>query len=224
MHRPLLIAPSVLSANFTRLGEAVALVEAGGADLIHVDVMDGHFVPNLTIGPPVVKALKRVATVPLDVHLMIDNAEATVGWYLAAGADMVVVHVEACHHLHRIVQTIHEAGAKAGVALNPGTAVSAIQGIIGDVDVVLVMSVDPGFGGQAFIASTLGRIRDITAMARAKGVQPRIAVDGGIDEHTASQVVDAGADMLIAGSAVFCGEDPAAAVQALRTAASATLV
>lgn len=224
MRQPLLIAPSILSADFTRLGQGVALVEAGGADLIHVDVMDGHFVPNLTIGPPVLQALKRIATVPLDVHLMIDNADETVGWYLAAGADMIVVHVEACHHLHRIVQTIHAAGAKAGVALNPGTAVSAIEGIIGDVDVVLVMSVDPGFGGQAFISSTLDRIREIAEMARAKGVRPRIAVDGGIDEHTASQVVDAGADILIAGSAVFCAEDPGRAVQALRTAASAKLV
>ncbi len=224
MNRPLLMAPSILSADFTRLGEAVALVEAAGADLIHVDVMDGHFVPNLTIGPPVVKALKRIATVPLDVHLMIDNADETVGWYLDAGADIVVVHVEACNHLHRIVQTVHEAGAQAGVSLNPGTPVSAIEGIITDVDLVLVMSVNPGFGGQAFIPSAIDKIREIAALARAKGVSPRIAVDGGIDSRTAPLVVEAGADMLIAGSAVFCAEDPAAALAAIRTAAVSKLV
>lgn len=224
MNRPLLMAPSILSADFTRLGEAVALVEAAGADLIHVDVMDGHFVPNLTIGPPIVKALKRVATVPLDVHLMIDNADETVGWYLDAGADIVVVHVEACNHLHRIMQTVHEAGAQAGVSLNPGTPVSAIEGIIADVDLVLVMSVNPGFGGQAFIPSAIEKIREIGAMARAKGVSPRIAVDGGIDVRTAPLVVEAGADMLIAGSAVFCADDPAAALSSIRTAAVSKLV
>lgn len=224
MKRPLLIAPSILSADFDRLGEAVALVEAAGADVIHVDVMDGHFVPNLTIGPPVVKALKRVATVPLDVHLMIDNADDTVGWYLDAGADIVVVHIEACNHVHRVVQTIHEAGAQAGVALNPGTPASALEGIIADVDLILVMSVNPGFGGQAFIPTTVAKIEEIVRLASAKGASPRIAVDGGIDVRTAPLVTAAGADMLIAGSAVFCAEDPSAALGAIRTAAVTTLV
>lgn len=224
MERPLLIAPSILSAEFDRLGDAVALVEAAGADLIHVDVMDGHFVPNLTIGPPVVKALKRVAKVPLDVHLMIDNADDTVGWYLDAGADIVVVHIEACNHVHRVVQTIHEAGAQAGVSLNPGTPVSALEGIIADVDLVLVMSVNPGFGGQAFIPTTVARIEEIVRLAKSKGASPRIAVDGGIDTRTAPLVTAAGADMLIAGSAVFCAEDPAAALAAIRTAAVSKLV
>ncbi|TDB39867.1 MAG: ribulose-phosphate 3-epimerase [Actinobacteria bacterium] len=224
MQQPLLIAPSILSADFDRLGDAVALVEAAGADVIHVDVMDGHFVPNLTIGPPVVKALKRVATVPLDVHLMIDNADDTVGWYLSAGADIVVVHIEACNHIHRIVQTIHEAGAQAGVALNPGTPVSALESIIAEVDLVLVMSVNPGFGGQAFIPATVAKIGEVVRLAAAKGASPRIAVDGGIDVRTAPLVTEAGADMLIAGSAVFCAEDPAAALNAIRAAAVTKLV
>ncbi len=224
MQRPLLIAPSILSADFGRLGEAVALVEAAGADLIHVDVMDGHFVPNLTIGPPVVKALKRVATVPLDVHLMIDNADETVGWYLEAGADIVVVHIEACNHIHRVVQSIHEAGAQAGVALNPGTPVSALEGIITDVDFVLVMSVNPGFGGQAFIPSSVAKIEELVRMANGRGASPRIAVDGGIDVRTAPLVTKVGADMLIAGSAVFCAEDPSAALGAIRSAAVTKLV
>lgn len=224
MNKPLLMAPSILSADFTRLGEAVALVEAAGADLIHVDVMDGHFVPNLTIGPPVVKALKRATKLPLDVHLMIDNADETVGWYLDAGADIVVVHVEACNHLHRIAQTAHAAGAQMGVSLNPGTPVSAIEGIISEVDLVLVMGVNPGFGGQAFIPETAARVRQVADLARSKGVSPRIAVDGGIDTTTAPLVTAAGADMLIAGSAVFCAEDPSAALAAIRAAAVTRLV
>jgi len=224
VNRSLLMAPSILSADFTRLGEAVEMVEAGGADLIHVDVMDGHFVPNLTIGPPVVKALKRITKLPLDVHLMIDNADETVAWYLDAGADIVVVHAEACNHLHRIVQTVHEAGAQAGVSLNPGTPVSSLDAIIADLDFILVMSVNPGFGGQAFIPSALEKIRDIAALARSKGAQPRIAVDGGIDVRTAPLVVEAGADTLIAGSAVFCAEDPAKALRDIRAAAVTKMV
>ncbi len=224
MDRSILMAPSILSADFTRLGEAVAMMEAAGADLIHVDVMDGHFVPNLTIGPPVIKALKRVTKLPLDVHLMIDNADDTVGWYLAAGADIVVVHAEACDHLHRIVQTIHEAGAQAGVSLNPGTPVGVLDAIIGDLDFVLVMSVNPGFGGQAFIPSAIDKVREIANLARAKGARVRIAVDGGIDARTAPLVVEAGAEVLIAGSAVFCAADPAKALHDIRTAAVTKLV
>ena len=224
MERSIFIAPSILSADFARLGEAVALVEAAGADLIHVDVMDGHFVPNLTIGPPVIKALKRITKLPLDVHLMIDNADDTVAWYLDAGADIVVVHAEACNHLHRIVQMIHAAGAQAGVSLNPATPVNVLESIIADLDFVLVMSVNPGFGGQAFIPSTIDKIRDIAALASATGVRPRIAVDGGIDVRTAPLVVEAGADTLIAGSAVFCAADPGQALRDIRTAAVTKLV
>ncbi|MDO9557838.1 MAG: ribulose-phosphate 3-epimerase [Coriobacteriia bacterium] len=214
-----LIAPSILSADFMRLGDAVELVEQAGADLIHVDVMDGHFVPNLTIGPPIVKALKRVAKVPLDVHLMISNAEESVGWYLDAGADMVTVHVEVCNHLHRIVQTIQQAGAQAGVSLNPATPVETLREIIPDLDLVLVMSVNPGFGGQAFIPQSVDKIKAVARMIAETGSPARIAVDGGIDAVTASTVVRAGASMLIAGSAIFSAEDPAAALRSIRTSA-----
>ena len=217
------IAPSILSADFTHLADAIALVEAGGADVIHVDVMDGHFVPNLTIGPPVVRALKRTATTPLDVHLMIDNADDTVGWYLDAGSDMVTVHVEACTHLHRIIQTIRSAGAKAGVALNPATPAALLGEVIADLDLVLVMSVNPGFGGQAFIPASVGKIEELAAMIAASGSKAVIEVDGGIDERTAPLVAAAGARMLVAGNAVFGREDPATALQAIRANAAAAL-
>jgi ribulose-phosphate 3-epimerase len=223
MQRSVLMAPSILSADFARLGEAVAMLEAAGADLIHVDVMDGHFVPNLTIGPAVVKALKGVTKLPLDVHLMIDNADDTVGWYLEAGADIVVVHAEACRDLHRVAQAIHAAGAKAGVALNPGTPADVLDAIITDLEYVLVMSVNPGFGGQAFIPSAIDKVRDVAALASAKGARVRIAVDGGIDVRTAPLVVDAGADVLVAGSAVFSSPDPAKALRDLRAAAVGAL-
>lgn len=220
----ILIAPSILSADFARLGEAVACVEDAGADLIHVDVMDGHFVPNLTIGPPVIKALKRVAHVPLDVHLMIANAEESIEWYLAAGADWVTVHVEAVDHLHRVVQTIHAAGARAGVSLNPATPVDVLSEIIPDLDLVLVMSVNPGFGGQAFIPETIGKIVRLARMIETSGSRAVIAVDGGIDVTTTPAVVDAGAGMLIAGSAIFCAEDPSAALKTIRASAETRVV
>ncbi|MDI6900487.1 MAG: ribulose-phosphate 3-epimerase [Anaerosomatales bacterium] len=220
----LFIAPSILSADFARLGDAVKLVEQAGADLIHVDVMDGHFVPNLTIGPPVVRALKAITDVPLDVHLMIDNAEATLDWYLDAGADIVVVHAEACDHLHRVVQSVHEAGRLAGVSMNPATPVEALRDILTDVDLVLVMSVNPGFGGQAFIPGSAGRIERLAALCTEVGASPRIAVDGGIDATTAPLVVEAGADTLIAGSAIFGKQDPAGALAAIRAAARTRLV
>lgn len=214
----ILMAPSILSADFTRLAEAVSLVENAGADFIHVDVMDGHFVPNLTIGPPVIRALKRVAARPLDVHLMIDDADVTVGWYLDAGADVVTVHVEACDHLHRVVQRIHSAGAKAGVALNPATPATALAEIIPDVDLVLVMSVNPGFGGQAFIPSSSRKVAAIAEMIAACGSPALIEVDGGIDETTAPLVTAAGARVLVAGNAVFGRPDPAAALRGIRSA------
>jgi len=219
----ILMAPSILSADFTRLAEAVSLVEEAGADFVHVDVMDGHFVPNLTIGPPVVRALKRVATAPLDVHLMIDDADTTVGWYLDAGADWVTVHVEACDHLHRVVQQIHAAGAKAGVALNPGTPADTLSEIIADLDLVLVMSVNPGFGGQAYIPSAADKVARIAEMIRTSGSKALIEVDGGIDETTAALVAAAGARVLVAGNAVFGRPDPAEALRSIRSAAQAAV-
>ncbi len=186
--------------------------------------MDGHFVPNLTIGPPVVRALKAATDVPLDVHLMIDNAEATLDWYLDAGADIVVVHAEACNHVHRVVQSVHEAGRRAGVAINPATPVESLRDILPDVDLVLVMSVNPGFGGQAFIPASVGRIKRLAALCKETGASPRIAVDGGIDAATAPLVVDAGADTLVAGSAIFGRPDPANALASIRAAAQTRLV
>ena len=224
MTHELYIAPSILSADFTRLAEAVELIEAAGADWVHVDVMDGHFVPNLTIGPPVVKALKRVATRPLDVHLMVSDPDRTAEWYVDAGADVVTVHVEAAPHLHRTVQRIREGGASPGVTLNPGTPASSLAGILPYVDVVLVMSVNPGFGGQSFIETSLAKIAEIARMCHDAGVRPRIEVDGGIDPVTAPQVVAAGADTLVAGNAIFGADDPAEALRRLRRSAAARLV
>jgi len=215
----ILMAPSILSADFTRLAEAVTMVEAAGADLVHVDVMDGHFVPNLTIGPPVVRALKRVASRPLDVHLMIDNPSTTVDWYLDAGADWVTVHVEACRHLQKMAQRIHAAGAHAGMALNPATPASALAEVIADLDMVLVMSVNPGFGGQSFMTEVVPKITEVAAMIAATGSHAVIEVDGGIDEITAPVVSAAGARVLVAGNAIFGREDRAAAMRAIRAAA-----
>jgi ribulose-phosphate 3-epimerase len=217
------MAPSILSAEFTRLGDAVALMEASGADVVHVDVMDGHFVPNLTIGPPVVRALKRVTSLPLDVHLMIDNADDTVAWYLDAGADMVSVHVEACRDLPGVLRAIRDAGAKAGVALNPATPVASIAGVIADVDYVLVMSVVPGFGGQAFMPVAIDKIAEIATMLAACGSSAEIEVDGGIDESTAPLVCAAGARLLVAGNAVFGRPDPASALAGIRAAGEGAL-
>jgi ribulose-phosphate 3-epimerase len=219
----ILMAPSILSADFTRLGEDVTTIVEGGADFIHVDVMDGHYVPNLTIGPPIVKALKRVTDTPLDVHLMIDNADWTVQWYLEAGADWVTVHAEACDHLHRVVQSIRAAGAKAGVSLNPGTPVESVREVLGMVDMVLLMSVNPGFGGQAFIPRIVEKTRAFAALCAEEGVSPLIQIDGGIDTTTAPLVAAAGARCLVAGSAIFCAEEPVAAMQAIREAAEAAI-
>jgi len=220
----LTIAPSILSADFTRLAEAIALVEDAGADFIHVDVMDGHFVPNLTIGPPVVKALKRVARVPLDVHLMVSDPDRTAQWYVDAGADVVTVHIEAAVHVHRTLAVIRDGGAQAGVTLNPGTPASALAEMLPYVDQVLVMSVNPGFAAQSFIDSSIAKVAEVARMCREAGVSPRIEVDGGIDMATAPRVVAAGADMLVAGNAIFGAEDPAAALKALRRSALARLV
>jgi len=222
MSDPVLIAPSVLAADFTRLAEAVALVELGGADLIHVDVMDGHFVPNLTIGPPVIAALKKVATKPIDVHLMIDNADDTVGWYLDAGADMVTVHAEGTWHLHRVVQRITQAGAQPGVSLNPATPVGSLRDILGDLHMVLLMSVNPGFGGQEFIPHVIEKARELIALCGELGVPvPLIQIDGGINAETIVPCVEAGARCFVAGNAVFGAPDPVAALATIRAAGEA---
>jgi len=218
------IAPSILSADFAALGEAVACVERGGADLIHVDVMDGHFVPNITIGPPVVKSLKRVAQRPLDVHLMISEPDRYIEAFAAAGASMLSVHVEVLPHLHRTVHAIKALGVKAGVVLNPSTPVGAIEEIAGDVDFVLVMSVNPGFGGQTFIARSESKVAAVRAMLdRSGNTAAPIEIDGGIDATTAPRVVAAGARILVAGNAIFGTPDPERATRDLKALANGAL-
>ena len=218
--KQILIAPSVLSADFSALGAAVAAVERGGADLIHVDVMDGHFVPNITLGPPVVKAIKRVARVPLDVHLMISDPDRYAEAFVEAGASMLSVHVEVLPHLNRSISHIKSLGAKAGVVLNPSTPVIAIEEVAGDVDFVLVMSVNPGFGGQTFIPRSEHKVRAVRALLDAAGNRAPIEIDGGIDLSNVRRVIDAGVDIVVAGSAIFNTSDPAAATEALKRAAT----
>jgi ribulose-phosphate 3-epimerase len=218
------IAPSILSADFTRLAEAIELIERGGADFIHVDVMDGHFVPNLTIGPPVIAALKKIASKPLDVHLMIDNVDDTIGWYLDAGADMITVHVEGTWHLHRVIQRIRTFGASPGVVLNPATPVSALRDVLGDVDMVLLMSVNPGFGGQAFIPRVIDKTREVVRLCEELGLAvPTIQIDGGINAETIVPCVAAGARCFVAGNAVFGAPDPIAAIAEIRAAGESAL-
>ena len=218
------LAASILSADFAALGEAVALVERGGADLIHVDVMDGHFVPNITIGPPVVRALKRVATVPLDVHLMITDPDRYIDAFASAGASMISVHVEVVPHLHRTVQAIKALGVKAGVVLNPATPVISIEQIAADVDFVLVMSVNPGFGGQTFIPRSESKVREVrAALDRAGNTAAPIEIDGGIDLTNAARVVEAGARILVAGHAIFGSADPERATRDLKVRAASGL-
>ncbi len=214
-----LVAPSILSADFAALGDAVAAAERGGADLIHVDVMDGHFVPNITVGPPVVRSLKRVAKVPLDVHLMITDPDRYIEAFAEAGASMLSVHVEVLPHLHRTIHAIQALGVKAGVVLNPGTPVIAIEQIAADVDFVLVMSVNPGFGGQTFIPRSESKVREVRALLDRSGNPGPVEIDGGIDQHTAPRVVSAGARILVAGSAVFHTPDAERATRALKAAA-----
>jgi ribulose-phosphate 3-epimerase len=213
------LAPSILAADFAALGEAVAAVERGGADFIHVDVMDGHFVPNLTVGPAVVRSLRRVTHVPLDVHLMITDPDRYAEAFVAAGAAMVSVHVEVLPHLNRTIAFIKELGAKAGVVINPSTPVVALEEVVADVDYLLVMSVNPGFGGQAFLPRSASKVRELRAMLDRVGNPAPIEVDGGIDLDTVGAVVRAGAEILVAGSAVFRTPDACAAVRALRRAA-----
>ncbi len=213
------LAPSILAADFSALGQAVDAAERGGADIIHVDVMDGHFVPNLTVGPPVVRSLRRVVHVPLDVHLMISEPDRYVEAFVEAGASMVSVHVEVSPHLNRTVALIKQLGAKAGVVLNPSTPVGSLEEIAPDVDYVLVMSVNPGFGGQAFLPRSESKVRDVRALLDRAGSVAPIEIDGGIDLETVGRVVRAGAEILVAGSAVFHAPDIAAAARALKAAA-----
>jgi ribulose-phosphate 3-epimerase len=217
------IAPSLLSADFAALAEEVAAAERGGADLIHVDIMDGHFVPNLTMGPPIVKALHRVSRVPLDVHLMIEEPDRYIEAFASAGAGSLTVHAEAAVHLHRTIQFIKSFGVKAGVALNPATPVVMLEEIAGDLDYVLVMTVNPGFGGQTFIPRSESKIRAVRDLLRRQGSEAPIEVDGGIDTTTAPRVVAAGADILVAGQAIFGSGDAARATRDLRTAAMAAV-
>jgi ribulose-phosphate 3-epimerase len=216
------IAPSILSADFAALGRDIAAVERGGADLIHVDVMDGHFVPNITIGPPVVRAIKGVATRPLDVHLMIEEPDRYIEDFVSAGANMISVHVEAVPHLHRTIHYIRKLGAKAGAVLNPSTPAVALEDIAGDVDFVLVMSVNPGFGGQAFIPHSLEKLRRVRDVLDRAGSSAPIEIDGGIDVTNVADIVSAGASILVAGHAIFGTRDPEAATRALRAAATAS--
>ncbi len=214
------IAPSILSADFARLGEEVRAVEEAGADWIHVDVMDGHFVPNMTIGPVVVEAVKRSTSLPLDVHLMIEQPERYVNDFVRAGASTVAVQVETCPHLHRTVGQIQDAGARACVVLNPATPASAVDLVLGDVDQVLVMTVNPGFGGQKFIESMLPKIAELRRRIDERGLDVALEVDGGIAIETVGRAAQAGADVFVAGSAVFGSNDYAEAIAALRSGAA----
>lgn len=213
------IAPSILSADFSRLGEEVNAVEEAGADYIHIDVMDGHFVPNITIGPLVVEAVRKVTKLPLDVHLMIENPDKYVPDFVKAGSDIITVHAEACPHLHRSVAFIKEQGARAGVSLNPSTPLSLLDYILEDVDLILLMTVNPGFGGQSFIRTMLPKIAELRNRLDRKGLKVELEVDGGVKLDNITEISKAGADVFVAGSAVFGSDDYKKTIEALKTAA-----
>lgn len=212
------IAPSILSADFARLGTEIEDVERGGADYIHVDVMDGHFVPNITIGPLIVEAIRPVTKLPLDVHLMIENPDAYIRTFAKMGADIISVHVEACPHLHRTIQLIKSEGVKAGLVLNPHTPATMIKEVLGEVDLVLLMTVNPGFGGQSFIHSVLPKIKEVSDMVKERGLEVEIEVDGGVNEETAKLCIEAGANVLVAGSAIYNQTNRKEAIQRIRNA------
>ncbi len=210
------IAPSILSADFSRLGEEVARAEKSGADIIHIDVMDGNFVPNITVGPPVVKAIRAYTKLPIDVHLMIKDPERFIDRFYDAGADMISVHVEECKHLHGTIQSIKQKGIKAGVVLNPATSLSSIKWVLNDVDMVLLMTVNPGFGGQKYIDSLTEKIRELKQMIVKTGLDIDIEVDGGIRPDNIYNVTEAGANVIVAGSAIFNAPDMAEMIKILR--------
>ena len=212
------ISPSILSADFANFTPAVQAVSAAGADWIHVDVMDGHFVPNITIGTGTVSALKKVTRTPLDVHLMVDNPDVQVPWFIDAGADLITFHLEAAPHANRIIQQIHAAGRQAGVAINPSTPVCLLEDVVDDADLILVMSVNPGFGGQSYLPASARKVHQVAQLLAAHQTDALIEVDGGIKEKTAPLVTAEGANVLVAGSAVFHAPDPAAAIEQIRRA------
>ena len=211
-----LIAPSILSADFSKLGDEIKAVEAAGADWIHADVMDGHFVPNITIGPLIVEAVKRVTDLPIDVHLMIENPDDYIPAFAAAGASYIAVQLETCIHLNRTVQLIKDCGAQAGVVLNPSTPLANLEWVLEDVDYVLIMSVNPGFGGQAFIPSSLDKISALRQQIQDRGLSVLIQVDGGVNKKTISQIASAGTDVFVAGSAIFGSKDYQKTIQSFR--------
>lgn len=212
------IAPSILAANFSKLGEEVLEVEKAGAELIHIDVMDGHFVPNITMGPIVVEALRPLTKLPLDVHLMIENADQYIESFAKAGADYITVHVEACPHLHRTIQLIRSFGVKPGVVLNPHTPIETIQHVLEDIDMVLFMTVNPGFGGQKFIHSVVPKVKQLSDIIKERNLSIEIEIDGGINEETIKPCVEAGATILVAGSAIYNATDKAKALQTIKEA------
>jgi len=220
MDRPVAIAPSLLAADFSDLKGQITLAQEGGADWLHLDIMDGHFVPNITIGPPVIRSIRSVTTLPFDTHLMISNADAYLEAFRAAGADLITVHYEACPHLHHTVHRIKELGAKAGVSVNPATPVSVLNDIVPVVDLILLMSVHPGFGGQVFIPESIERLRELADVIKQKNPVVYLEVDGGIDSETAGPVVEAGADVLVAGSFVYRSGDIPGAIRTLRRIAT----
>lgn len=211
-----MIAPSILSADFSRLGEEIKAVEKAGADIIHVDVMDGHFVPNITIGPSVVASVRKITDLPLDVHLMISDADSYVESFAKAGADWITVHIEACPHLHRTIGRIKELGKKAGAVLNPATPLISLDEILGDIDLVMLMSVNPGFGGQSFIRSSLKKIEKLRKMIEERGLEVGIEIDGGVSPATIGDIAAAGANIFVAGSAVFGQQDYAKVIQEMK--------
>jgi ribulose-phosphate 3-epimerase len=217
----IIIAPSILAADFCRLADQVAQAESGGADWIHLDVMDGRFVPNITIGPVVVEAVRRSTRLPLDTHLMIVNPDKHLEAFRKAGADHITVHQEACTHLHRTITHIKSLGAKAGVSINPATPISTLREIVSEVDLILIMSVNPGFGGQSFIEGSLGKIREAKDMIEKSGRDIRLEVDGGIDPVTGPRVTEAGADVLVAGTSIFRTPDIKGAITQLRSVGEA---